>query len=138
MPNKRREFSPLEEAEMLLEGAEHAARSRWLILLIEGVALVGFGTLALFIAPLMSLGTVTSLGWLFFVSGIAAMIAYSRLYPAARFAYLLLVAAFALIAGFALLVKPWSGAISLTVVLIICLALVGVAKLTYPLQRFGY
>ncbi|HZR71894.1 DUF308 domain-containing protein, partial [Bradyrhizobium sp.] len=123
---------------MLLEGAEHAARSRWLILLIEGVALVGFGTLALFIAPLMSLGTVTSLGWLFFVGGIAAMIAYSRLYPAARFAYLLLVSAFALIAGFALLVKPWSGAISLTVVLIICLALVGVAKLTYPLQRFGY
>jgi uncharacterized membrane protein HdeD (DUF308 family) len=138
VPHEGKELTALDEAEMLLEGAEHAARSRWLILLIEGVALIGFGTLAFFIAPLMSLGTVTALGWLFLFGGIAAMIAYSRLYRSARFAYLFFVAAFAVIAGLALLVKPWSGAISLTVILIICLALVGVAKLTYPLERFQF
>jgi uncharacterized membrane protein HdeD (DUF308 family) len=138
VPNKGKEFSVLEEAECLLEGAEHAARSHWLILLIEGIALVGFGALALLIAPLVSLGTVTALGWSFLFGGIAAVIAYSRLYREARFAYLLFLGAFAAIAGLALLVKPWSGAISLTVVLIICLALVGVAKLTYPLQRSRY
>lgn len=136
--NKGKEFSALDEAEMLIEGAEHAARSRWLILLIEGVALIGFGTLALFIAPLMSLGTVTVLGWSFLFGGIAAMIAYSRLYQAVRFSYLLFLAAFAVIAGLALLVRPWSGAISLTVVLIVCLALLGVAKLTFPLERSRY
>lgn len=136
--NKGKELSALDEAEMLIEEAEHVARSRWLILLVEGVALIGFGTLALVIAPLMSLGTVTVLGWFFLFGGIAAMIAYSRLYRAARFFYLLFLAAFAVIAGLALLVRPWSGAISLTVVLIVCLALLGVAKLTYPLERSRY
>jgi len=136
--NKRKSFSgPFDDAEILLEGAEHAARSRWLILLVEGVALVGFGVLALFIAPLMSLGTVTALGWCFLFGGIAA-IAYSRLYPAARFAYLLSLAAFAVFTGLALLLRPWSGAIALTVVLIVCVALLGAAKLTYPLERSPY
>jgi len=137
--NKGSEFGePLEAAATLLEGAEHAARSRWLILLIEGAALIGFGVLALFISPLMSLGTVTALGWFFCFGGLAAMIAYSRLNPAARFAYLAVLGAFALLAGIALLIKPWSGAISLTVILIICFALLGAAKLTYPLERFRY
>jgi uncharacterized membrane protein HdeD (DUF308 family) len=122
---------------MLIEGVEHAARSHWLILLVEGVALVGFGALALFIAPLMSLGTVTALGWCLLLGGIAAMIAYFP-YRAARISYLLFLAAFAVIAGLALLVKPWSGAISLTVILIICLALLGAAKLTFPLERSRY
>ena len=135
--NKGKELSALDEAEMLLEGAEHAARSRWLILLIEGIALVGFGALALFIPPLMTLGTVTALGWLFLFGGIAAMIVCFR-YPGVRSAHLFFLAAFAVIVGLALLAKPWSGAISLTVVLIICLALLGAAKLTYPLQRSRY
>ncbi len=133
----KKEFSALEQAEMLIEGAEHAAQSRWLILVIEGVALIGFGTLALFIAPLMSLGTVTALGWLFLFGGIAALIAYFR-YPAARVFYLLLLAAFAVMVGLAWLVKPWNGAISLTVVLIIGLALLGAAKLAYPLEHSRY
>ena len=60
---------------MLIEGVEHAARSRWLVLLAEGVALTGFGVLALFISPLMSLGTVVTLGWCFFFGGSAAAIA---------------------------------------------------------------
>jgi uncharacterized membrane protein HdeD (DUF308 family) len=129
---------PLEQAGLLLEGAEHVAGSRWLILLIEGGALMGFGVLALFIAPLMSLGTVTTLGWCFFFGGSGAAIAYYQLYPATGFAYLLFLAAFAVIAGLALLAKPWSGAISLTVLLIICLALLAAAKLTYPLERSRY
>ncbi len=137
LSNKGKEFRPLDEAEILLEGTEHVARSHWLALLIEGVALIGFGVLALLIAPLMSLGSVTALGWCFLFGGIA-VIAYSRFYSVARFAYVLSLAAFAMVAGLALLLRPWSGAISLTVILVICLALLGAAKLTYPLERFRY
>jgi len=138
VPSKAKSLSrPLDDAEILLEGVEHAARPHWLLLLVEGVALIGFGVLALFIAPLMSLGTVTALGWCFLFGGIAA-IAYSRLYPVARFAYVLSLAAFAVVTGLALLLRPWSGAISLTVVLIICVALLAAAKLTYPLERSRY
>ena len=137
--NKEKELGDfLDEAEVLLEGAEHAARSHWPILLIEGIALIAFGVLALFISPLMSLGIVAALGWIFFFGGMAAMIAYWRLYPAAGFTYLLFLAVLAVIAGLALLVRPWSGVISLTVILIVCFALAGAAKLTYPLERSRY
>ena len=137
--NKGRELGDLlDEAEVLLEGAEHAARSHWPILLIEGIALIAFGVLALFISPLMSLGIVAALGWIFFFGGMAAMIAYWRLYPAAGFTYLLFLAVLAVIAGLALLLRPWSGVISLTVILIVCFALAGAAKLTYPLERSRY
>ena len=137
--NKGKELGDfLDEAEVLLEGAEHAARSHWPILLIEGIALIAFGVLALFISPLMSLGIVAALGWIFFFGGMAAMIAYCRLYPAAGFTYLLFLAVLAVIAGLALLVRPWSGVISLTVILIVCFALAGAAKLTYPLERSRY
>ena len=137
--NKGKELGDfLDEAEVLLEGAEHAARSHWPILLIEGIALIAFGVLALFISPLMSLGIVVALGWIFFFGGMAAMIAYCRLYPAAGFTYLLFLAVLAVIAGLALLVRPWSGVISFTVILIVCFALAGAAKLTYPLERSRY
>ena len=137
--NKGRELGDLlDEAEVLIEGAEPAARSHWPILLIEGIALIAFGVLALFISPLMSLGIVAALGWIFFFGGMAAMIAYWRLYPAAGFTYLLFLAVLAVIAGLALLVRPWSGVISLTVILIVCFALAGAAKLTYPLERSRY
>ena len=137
--NKGRELGDLlDEAEVLLEGAEHAARSHWPILLIEGIALIAFGVLALFISPLMSLGIVAALGWIFFFGGMAAMIAYCRLYPATGFTYLLFLAVLAVIAGLALLLRPWSGVISLTVILIVCFALAGAAKLTYPLERSRY
>ena len=137
--NKEKELGDfLDEAEVLLEGAEHAARSHWPILLIEGIALIAFGVLALFISPLMSLGIVVAFGWIFFFGGMAAMIAYCRLYPAAGFTYLLFLAVLAVIAGLALLVRPWSGVISLTVILIVCFALAGAAKLTYPLERSRY
>ena len=137
--NKEKELGDfLDEAEVLLEGAEHAARSHWPILLIEGIALIAFGVLALFISPLMSLGIVVAFGWIFFFGGMAAMIAYWRLYPAAGFTYLLFLAVLAVIAGLALLVRPWSGVISLTVILIVCFALAGAAKLTYPLERSRY
>ena len=139
MSNKRKELDDLlDEAAVLVEGAEHAARSHWPLLLIEGIALIAFGVLALFISPLMSLGIVAGLGWMFFFGGIAAMIAYSRLYPAAGFKYLLFLAVLAVIAGLALLARPWSGVISLTVILIVCFALIGAAKLTYPLERSRY
>jgi hypothetical protein len=63
---------------------------------------------------------------------------YSRLYSAAGVTHLLFLTLLAVIAGLALLVRPWSGVISLTVILIVCFALVGAAKLTYPLECSRY
>jgi uncharacterized membrane protein HdeD (DUF308 family) len=123
---------------VLLEGAEHAARSHWPILLIEGIALILLGVLALSIPPLITFGIASSLGWVFLFGGIAALLAYFRLYRTPGFRQRLFLAVLSMIAGLALLVRPVSGIISLTVVLILIFALVGAAKLTYPFEGLRY
>ena len=126
------------EAQSIAEGLEHAAQTYWPVLLLEGVALILFGALALVIPPLVTLGITTALGWVFVVSGIIALLVYSWAHAAPGFRTLLFSAVLSVIAGLALLLRPISGAISLTVILIVFFALGGVAKLFYPLQRSQY
>ena len=128
----------LDDAELLFEGAEHAARSHWPILLIEGIVLILFGVLAVFIPPLITIGIASSLGWVFVFGGIAALFVYFRLYRTQAFRQRLFLAVLSVIAGIAFLVRPLSGIISLAVVLIVGFALIGAAKLTYPLERTRY
>lgn len=119
-----------------LDGLEQAARTYWPALLIEGIALILFGILALFIPPLITFGITTSLGWLFLFGGIAALVIYAWAHTnAPGFRSLLLSAVLSVAAGIALLLRPLSGMISLTVILIVFFALGGVAKLLYPLER---
>ena len=125
-------------AKLLIEGAERAAQSHWLILLVEGIALILFGILALFIPKLITLGITSALGWLFLFGGIAAIFVYVRLYRASAFRERFFLAVLSVIAGLALLARPFSGFISLTVLLIVCFALIGAIKLAYPIERFQY
>ena len=125
-------------AELFMEGAERAAQSHWLILLVEGIALILFGILALFIPKLITLGITSALGWLFLFGGIAAIFVYVRLYRASAFRERFFLAVLSVIAGLALLARPFSGFISLTVLLIVCFALIGAIKLAYPIERFQY
>jgi uncharacterized membrane protein HdeD (DUF308 family) len=125
-------------AEVFIEGAEYVARRHWAVLVIEGVALVLFGILALFIPPLITLGMASALGWVFLSAGAGAILVHFRLYREQGFRYLLFSAALSTIAGLALLVKPVSGVISLTVMIILFFGVAGVAKLTFPLERFRY
>lgn len=62
------------DAERLVEGLEQAARTYWPALLIEGIALILFGILALFIPPLITFGIATTLGWVFLFGGTAALL----------------------------------------------------------------
>ncbi len=137
--NKGKELGILlDEAEVLLEGAEHAARSHWPIILIEGIALILFGVLALLIPPLITFGIASSLGWVFLFGGIAALFVYLRLYRMPGFHQRLFLVVLSIIAGLGLLVEPMGGIISLTVILIIIFVLVGAAKLTHPLEGLRY
>lgn len=123
--------------EQFLEGAEQAARTYWPVLLVEGIALVLFGLLALFIPPLVTLGMVSSLGWVFLFGGTAALLTYFQ-YQTPGFRRRLFLAVLSVIVGLALLIRPLSGVISLTVFLIGCFALGGAVKLTYPLKDSRY
>lgn len=66
------------------------------------------------------------------------MFVYFRLYRTQAFRQSLFLAVLSVIAGVALLVKPLSGIISLTVVLMFGFAIIGAAKLAYPLERLRY
>jgi uncharacterized membrane protein HdeD (DUF308 family) len=123
------------DAESLVEGLEHAARIYWPALLLEGIALLLFGILALFIPPLITFGIASVLGWLFLSSGVAVLLVYfwARTTSASR--SLLFSAVLSIAAGVVLLLRPISGVISLTVILVIFFALGGAAKLYYPLDR---
>jgi len=123
-------------AEVLIAGAEYAARRHWAVLAVEGVALVLFGILALFIPPLITLGIASALGWVFLSAGVVAVLVHFRLYRAQGLRYLLFAALLSAMAGLALLAKPLSGVISLTVIIIVCFGVAGVAKLTFRLERF--
>jgi len=123
------------EAESLVEGLEHAARIYWPVLLMEGIALILFGILALFIPPLITLGISSTLGWLFLSSGIVALLVYSWARATSASRSLLFSAALSIATGIALLLRPMSGVISLTVILIVFFALGGTAKLYYPLDQ---
>jgi uncharacterized membrane protein HdeD (DUF308 family) len=124
--------------ELFMEGAERAAQSHWRILLVEGIALILFGILALFIPTLITFGITSALGWAFLFGGIAAIFVYVRLYRASAFRERFFLAVLSVIAGLALLARPFSGFISLTVLLIVCFALIGAIKLAYPIERFQY
>jgi uncharacterized membrane protein HdeD (DUF308 family) len=123
-------------AEQLIEGAERAAREHWRVLLIEGIALVLFGVIALVIPSYVGLGLASTIGWTLLPAGIAALAFYSRIYRAPGYRFVLSAGIFAVIAGLAVLIRPLAGVISLTVILVVCFTLIGVAKLTYPLERF--
>ena len=125
-------------AELLIAGAELQARRQWPIIVVEGTVLVLFGILALFIPPLITLGIASALGWVFLSAGAAAIIVHFRWHQAQGLRYLLFAAVLSTLAGLALLVKPVSGVISLTVLIILFFGVAGVAKLTFPLQRFRY
>ena len=127
-----------DNAELFVEGAERAAQSHWIILLVEGIALILFGILALFIPTLITFGITSALGWALLFSGIAAIFVYVRLYRASAFRERFFLAVLSVIAGLALLARPFSGFISLTVLLIVCFALIGAIKLAYPIERFQY
>lgn len=75
---------------------------------------------------------------MFLFGGIAALLVYFRLYRTPEFRQRLFLAVLSMTAGFALLVRPVSGIISLTVILILIFALVGAVKLTYPFERLRY
>jgi uncharacterized membrane protein HdeD (DUF308 family) len=126
------------EAEDLFKGLEQAARMHWPTLLIEGVALILFGILALAIPALITLGISTALGWLFVSVGLGALAFYARSRTARAFRSLLVSSILSVIAGTALLTRPLSSAISVTVILIVLFAISGVAKFCYPLERSEY
>lgn len=116
-------------------GLASAIREHWVLFLSEGVLLLILGLLALLLPPLATLGLTIILGWLFLISGIAGLITTFWMRSAPGFWWSLLSALLGMAAGTVLLMRPVSGAISLTLVLIVFFVVEGVASIMYAVEH---
>jgi uncharacterized membrane protein HdeD (DUF308 family) len=106
-----------------------------LLFLAEGIVLTILGLLAFLIPPLAILGVTIILGWLLLVSGIMGLMTTFWARQAPGFWWSLISAVLGIGAGLVLLASPLSGAISLTLVLIVFYVIAGIASTMYALER---
>lgn len=110
-------------------------RDHWVLFLVEGIVLVVLGIAAIMLPVVATLAVAIFLGWLFLISGIVGLITTFMMRNAPGFWWALLSAVLALGAGLVLLAWPVSGAISLTLVLIVFFVIEGVASIMLALEH---
>jgi uncharacterized membrane protein HdeD (DUF308 family) len=107
----------------------------WALFLAEGIVLVVLGALAIFL-PLFATLTVTIiLGWILVASGIMGLATTFGARQAPGFRWSLLSALIAIAVGVLLLGEPITGAVSLTLVLIIFFIVEGISSIMYALEH---
>src|SRR3954452_10324065 len=107
------------EANQLQRALAQSIREHWVLFLIEGIVLVVLGFLAIVIPPLATLAVTIFLGWLFLISGIVGLgtTFWARHAPGVWWS--LFSAVLATAPGLVRLIEPISGAVSLTLLLIV-------------------
>src|SRR5262247_4507830 len=123
------------EMSQLQSAIAQSIREHWVLFLIEGIVLVVLGILAIIVPPIATIAVTIFLGWLFLISGIMGLITTFWARHAPGFWWSLLSAVLAIAAGIVLLVWPISGAISLTLLLIVFFIIEGVLSIMYALEH---
>jgi len=112
-----------------------AVREHWKLFLTEGIILVILGILAILLPPLATIAVTILIGWLFLISGVAGLITTFGARHAPGFWWSLLSALLGIAAGAVLLLWPLSGAISLTLLLIVFFIIEGVLSVMYAIEH---
>src|SRR5271166_1711251 len=102
----------------LTAALQKLAHDHWRMFLLEGIVLLVLGAAAIVVPPLAGVATTIVLGWLFLIGGIVGLISTFGARQAPGFAWSLLSALIAVIAGGVLLWNPLEGLVTLTYVLI--------------------
>src|SRR6266508_441266 len=123
------------DANELQRALAHSFREHWVLFLIEGIVLVVLGILAIAIPPLGTITFTLLVGWLFLISGIVGLVTTFWARHAPGFWWSLLSAVVAVAAGIIVLAKPFSGAFTLTLLLIVFLIIEGVLSIMYALEH---
>jgi len=112
-----------------------ALREHWLAYLIEGILLVVLGAAAMVVPSWATLTVKIFLGWLFLLSGLVGLITTFWLKRAPGFWWSLLSAVLAVVVGVLLIGWPVSGAMSLTLALLIYFVAEGVFSIMFGLAH---
>ncbi len=114
---------------------QSALHEHWKLYLIEGILLLIFGALAILVPPIATLAITILFGWLLLFSGAMGLVTTFAMRQAPGFWWSLVSAALAVAVGILLLAKPMSGALSLTLLMIIFFVIEGVASIMFALQH---
>jgi len=123
------------EANQLQRALAQSIREHWVLFLIEGIVLVVLGLLAIIIPPIATIAVTIFLGWLFLISGVVGLVTTFWARHAPGFWWSLPSAVLAIAAGIVLLAWPISGAVSLTLLLIVFFTIEGVLSIMYALEH---
>ncbi len=119
-----------------LQGAlVQSVRDHWVLFLVEGLILVVLGLAAIVVPAIATLAVAIFVGWLFLIAGIVGLITTFMMRNAPGFWWSLLSALVSIAAGVVLVGWPVSGAVSLTLVLIVFFILEGVATIMYAIDH---
>ncbi len=110
-------------------------REHWVLFLVEGIVLVVLGILAIVVPVIATLAVAIFLGWLFLISGIVGLVTTFMARQMPGFWWALLSAVLATAAGLVLLAWPVSGAVSLTLLLIVFFTIEGVLTIMYAIEH---
>jgi uncharacterized membrane protein HdeD (DUF308 family) len=113
----------------------NALHEHWVLFLVEGVVLLVLGATAVVLPPLATLAATIIIGWLFLVSGVVGLFTTFWMRQAPGFWWSLISAVLGIVVGFLLLASPLSGAISLTIVLVVFFIIEGVASIMFALDH---
>ena len=99
-------------------GLGRSLQAHWRAFMAEGVLLVVLGFAAIALPLFAGLTTAILLGWVLLVAGVVGLVSTIRTRRAGAFAWSLLSAVVAVLAGLMLLINPVAGLVTLTYVLI--------------------
>jgi uncharacterized membrane protein HdeD (DUF308 family) len=123
------------ELEEVQRAITQSIREHWVLFLVEGIILVVLGVLAIVVPVVATLAVAILLGWLFLISGIVGLVTTFMARQAPGFWWSLLSGVLAIVAGLVLLGWPVSGAVSLTLLLIVFFTIEGVLTIMYALEH---
>jgi uncharacterized membrane protein HdeD (DUF308 family) len=107
----------------------------WVLFLVEGVVLLVLGATAVVLPLLATLALTIIIGWLFLVSGVVGLVTTFWMRQAPGFWWSLISAVLGVAVGFVLLASPFSGAFSLTLVLVVFFIIEGAASIMFALDH---
>lgn len=114
---------------------QSAIHKHWLLFLIEGIVLLLLGIAAILLPVLATITFTLLIGWLFLISGVVGLITTLWMRHAPGHWWSLLSAFVGIVAGILLLIWPITGAISLTLVLIVFFVVEGIASIMYAIEH---
>ena len=106
-----------------------ALGNRWQLLLLQGIAMLIHGGLAIAVPVVAKMPVDLFIGWLFLIAGVIGLATILPTYDLPAFRWVLVTAALSIAAGIILLSRPLEGAASLRIVLVALFAAEGLCQI---------